>query len=132
MNKMTFEDILNTKGELIYNNVGDSMYPLIQPRDLLIIKQCSKPLKKYDIPLYKRDSGQYVLHRIIKVRRHDYVLCGDNRRLKESGITDRHILGVLTAIVRDGKTLSLDTPHYRRYAGTLFLRRLRITLKDRI
>ena len=133
MNKATFEDILNTKGELIYTNVGDSMFPLIQPRDLLIIKKWDgAPLKKYDIPLYKRDSGQYVLHRVIKVRKHDYVLCGDNRHWKETGITDRHILGVLTAIVRNGETISLDTPHYRRSARKLFFRRLKMKFKDRI
>ena len=133
MNKVTFEDILREKGELIYTNVGDSMFPLIQPRDLLVIKKWDgTPLKKYDIPLYKRDSGQYVLHRVIKVRRNDYVLCGDNRRWKETGITDKHILGVLTAIIRDGKTLPLDTPLYRRYAKMLYWRRLKLTLKDRI
>lgn len=133
MNKVTFEDILREKGELIYTNVGDSMFPLIQPRDLLVIKKWDgTPLKKYDIPLYKRDSGQYVLHRVIKVRRNDYVLCGDNRRWKETGITDKHILGVLTAIIRDGKTLPLDTPLYRRYAKMLYWRRLKLTLKDRL
>lgn len=132
MSKAKFEDILNEKGELIYTNVGDSMYPLIQPRDLLIIKKCDGLLKKYDIPLYKRDSGQYVLHRIIKVRKHDYVICGDNRHWKETGITDKHILGVLTGIVRNGQIISLDTPPYRRYARKLFLRRWRIALKERI
>lgn len=133
MNKATFEDILNEKGELIYTNVGDSMFPLIQPRDLLVIKKWDgAPLKKYDIPLYKRDGGQYVLHRVISVRKNDYALCGDNRVWKETGITDRHILGVLTAIIRDGKTLSLDAPCYRRYAKKLFLRRLKLTIKDRI
>lgn len=132
MSKKTFEDILNEKGELIYSNVGDSMFPLIQPRDLLVIKKWDgNPLKKFDIPLYKRDSGQYVLHRVIKVRKNDYVLCGDNRRLKETGITDRHILGVLTAIIRGGKTLPLDSPLFRRYNRTLIWRRWRITLKDR-
>ena len=34
-----FEDIIAEKGQLIYTNVGDSMYPLIQPRDLLVIKK---------------------------------------------------------------------------------------------
>lgn len=29
MNKSTFEDVLRDRGELIYTNVGDSMYPLI-------------------------------------------------------------------------------------------------------
>ena len=110
MNKATFEDILNTKGELIYTNVGDSMFPLIQPRDLLIIKKWDgAPLKKYDIPLYKRDSGQYVLHRIVKIKRGEYTMKGDNRTALEKGITDRHIIGVLTGIVRNGKTYPVET-----------------------
>lgn len=100
MNKAKFEDIIRDKGVLIYTSVGDSMYPLIKKGDLLVIRAVNAPLKKHDIPLYKRDSGQYVLHRIIKVRKNDYLICGDNRCLTESGITDRHIVGVLTEIIR--------------------------------
>ena len=33
---------------------------------------------------------------------------------RETGITDRHILGVLTAIVRDGKTISVQDRNYLR------------------
>lgn len=116
MNKSTFEEVLAEKGELIYTNVGDSMYPLIKPRDLLVIKRPELPLKRLDIPLYKRDSGQYVLHRIIKVRKDDYLICGDNRVGVESGITDRHIIGVLTEIIRDGETISVYSPKKRLYA----------------
>lgn len=80
MHKSTFEEEISHTGKLIYTNVGDSMMPLIrQNRDLLIIEKVSGRLKKYDVPLYKRDSGQYVLHRIIKVHKDDYVICGDNR-----------------------------------------------------
>ena len=113
----TFEEQLALHGKLIYTNVGDSMEPLIrQGRDLLIIT--AKPegrLKRYDVPLYKRDSGQYVLHRILKVRQDDYVICGDNRWQREYGITDRHIIGVLTGIVRDGKEISINDKRYRLY-----------------
>ncbi|MGN1416001.1 MAG: S24/S26 family peptidase [Oscillospiraceae bacterium] len=92
------------------------MEPLIrQGRDLLIISAVSGRLKKYDVPLYKRDSGQYVLHRILKVRQNDYVICGDNRWQREYGITDRHIIGVLTGIVRDGKEISVTDKKYRLY-----------------
>ena len=102
--KSTFEEELRNNGKLVYTNVGDSMKPLIrQGRDLLVIEPVHGRLKKYDVPLYKRDSGQYVLHRILKVRKNDYVICGDNRWQKEYGITDRHIIGVLTAVIRDGK-----------------------------
>ena len=106
MSKSSFEEILEKEGRLIYSNVGDSMQPLIrQGRDLLVIESPRGRLKKYDVPLYRRDSGQYVLHRVLQVREHDYVLCGDNRWHRETGVTDRQILGVLTSVVRDGKEL---------------------------
>lgn len=101
---------------LIYTNVGDSMLPLIrQGRDLLIIEPRRGRLKKYDVPLYRRDSGQYVLHRVLQVRENDYVLCGDNRWSKKYDITDRQILGVLTAVVRNGKELPVTDWRYRLY-----------------
>ena len=112
----TFEEVLAKNGKLTYTNVGDSMMPLIrQDKDLLIIEPVHGRLKKYDVPLYRRDSGQYVLHRILKVRQEDYVICGDNRWKKEYGITDRHIIGILTGIVRDGKTISVTDKKYLLY-----------------
>ncbi|MGB4092145.1 MAG: S24/S26 family peptidase [Ruminococcus flavefaciens] len=111
-----FEDVIERDGRLVYTNVGDSMRPLIrQDRDILIIEKYEGRLKKYDVPLYKRDSGQYVLHRVLKVRDSDYVICGDNRYSKEYGITDRHIIGVLTAVVRDGKEIPINDWRYRLY-----------------
>ena len=92
------------------------MLPVIrQGRDLLVIRRQTGRLKKYDVPLYRRDSGQYVLHRVLKVREKDYVICGDNRWHRETGITDRQILGVLTAIIRDGKEVPVTAPLYRLY-----------------
>ncbi|MCQ2186276.1 MAG: S24/S26 family peptidase [Bacteroidales bacterium] len=114
----TFEDIITREGHLVYTNVGRSMMPLLrQGRDLMVI--VSKPegrLKRYDIPLYKRDDGKYILHRILRVRPNDYVLCGDNQWRLEKGITDRHIIGVLQAVVRDGKTIPVTDRKMRLYA----------------
>ena len=114
--KSSFEEILAKEGRLIYSNVGDSMLPLIrQNRDLVVIERPAGRLRKFDVPLYRRDSGQYVLHRVLKVRENDYVLCGDNRCSRETGITDRHVLGVLTAVIRDRKELSVNDWRYRLY-----------------
>ena len=116
MDKTTFEEQLVKTGKLIYTNVGDSMMPLIkQGRDLIVIEPVHGRLKKYDVPLYKRDSGQYVLHRILKVRPDDYVICGDNRWIKEYGIQDRHIIGILTAVIRDGKEIKVTDMKYKLY-----------------
>ena len=113
----SFEEAIEKHGQLMYTNVGDSMLPLLrQGKDVFVVSR--KPegrLKKYDVPLYKRDNGAYVLHRILKVRKDDYVLCGDNRWERETGITDRHVIGVLTAVIRDGKTISVSDRKYRLY-----------------
>ena len=116
MSNSSIEEILADEGRLVYSNVGDSMLPLIrQGRDLVVIERVSGRLKKYDVPLYRRDGGQYVLHRVLKVRQDDYVLCGDNRWRRETGVTDRHVRGVLTAVVRDGKELRVTDLRYKLY-----------------
>lgn len=114
--KSSIEEELRRSGSGVFTNVGDSMMPLLrQRRDLMHIKAVDGPLKKYDVPLYRRDNGQYVLHRILKVRKHDYLICGDNRWTIEKGITDRHIIGVLTGVTRDGTYLSVNDFKYKVY-----------------
>ncbi len=116
MNRSSFEEIIERDGRLIYTNVGDSMEPLIREgRDLLVIEKPSGRLKRYDIPLYKRDNGKYVLHRVLKVRDEDYVICGDDRYTPEYGITDRNVIGVLTALITDGKERKLEGKRYGIY-----------------
>lgn len=126
-----FEDIISEQGKLVYTNVGDSMYPFIKQRDLLVIEKINSPLKKYDVPLYKRDTGQYVLHRIVKIKNGEYYICGDNRAYLERGIEDRHIIGLLTEIVRDGKTISVYSAKCRVYTLFLPLRRFIILIKKK-
>ena len=141
MNKSTFEEEIEKSGRIIYTNVGDSMMPFIkQGRDVLVISRAEGRLKRYDVPLYKRDSGQYVLHRILKVRENDYVICGDNRCSREYGITDRHIIGVLTGIIRDGREIPVTDRKYRIYVHLwcdffpvrAFIIRIRQFLKRRL
>lgn len=141
MNKSTFEEEIEKSSKIIYTNVGDSMMPFIkQGRDVLVISRAEGRLKRYDVPLYKRDSGQYVLHRILKVRENDYVICGDNRWNREYGITDRHIIGVLTGIIRDGREIPVTDRKYRIYVHLwcdffpvrAFIIRIRQFLKRRL
>ncbi len=112
----TFEEQLDKNGYLVYTNKGVSMMPLLrQGRDVMVIrKRGAERLKKYDAVLFKRDNGAYVLHRILKVREHDYLIVGDNCRQKEY-VDDGHILGILTEIQRDGKTIRVTDPGYLAY-----------------
>ena len=113
--RYSFEDLLNSKGYLVYINVGTSMLPLLrQRRDVIEIHPIADRAKKYDAVLYKV-GDKYILHRVLKVRPHDYVICGDHNIKREFGITDAQILGVMTRVIRDGKSIYPTDWKYRLY-----------------
>lgn len=114
----TYEEQLDRHGSFIFTNVGTSMMPLLrQHKDLFKIeKKPPKRCRKYDVVLIKRPSGQYVLHRILKVREKDYVLCGDNQFEREYGVTEDQILGVMTQVIRaKGVSFPVTDKKYRLY-----------------
>ena len=124
MNKSSIEEEIRTTGRLLYSNRGTSMLPLIREgRDMVVLVRPEGRLKKYDVPLYKPTpfQGKYVLHRIVKVREKDYVIRGDNCYSNETGITDDDIVGVLSAVIRNGKELKISSFRYKLYSRTRVL-----------
>ena len=115
MNKSTYEQELSQKGCLIYTTSGMSMRPFLRSgQDLMVIEAKKEGrCRVRDVVLYRRDSGKYVLHRIMAVRKDDYVLCGDNCWQLEPGIREDQILGVLTAVIREGKRAEVSELSYR-------------------
>ena len=118
---VSFEKYFETNEKLIYTNKGTSMFPLIREgKDLLIIeKRENRKIRKGDAVLYTRSHGEYVLHRVVKVREDGYVIIGDNSVKKEYGVTDDRILGVMTGFVRNGVNHSTDELIYRLYSFIL-------------
>jgi signal peptidase I len=112
------------------------MYPLIRREgDLIVIKKCEGDLKKYDVPLFKRSTGEYVLHRIVKVKDGKYDIRGDNCINGEKGIERSAIIGVLDAVIRGGKEIKMNSflqKMYARFWCAVYLPRaffLRVKLK---
>ena len=94
MEKTTFEQELERKGNITYTCQGFSMLPLLrQQRDLFTITKKQDRCRKYDVALYKRADGAYVLHRIIQVLPDGYVFLGDNCLNKEYDIREEAVLG---------------------------------------
>lgn len=92
---------------------GTSMNPfLVAGRDYVLIKKPEFPLEIGDVPLYRRDNGAFVLHRVVDKTEKGYVMCGDNQFILEQGIEDRHIIGVMCTVCRDGKTFDVDDEEY--------------------
>ena len=115
---LKFEEYLERYGTLTYTCRGISMLPMLrQRRDLIVVrKKGEERCKKYDVALYRRPPHDYVLHRVVEVRDRDYVILGDNCLNKEYGIRDEDIIGVLTAFVRNGKTIQMESRGQMLYA----------------
>ena len=115
--QLTLEDVLKRDGVLVYKTRGASMRPMLkQNRDLVTVRPTEGRLKKYDIPLYRRRGGGYILHRIIKVTENGYIIRGDNTFVKERNVTDNDIIGVLTQFRRKGKDHSVQSAGFKLYS----------------
>ena len=85
---------------------GYSMTPfLAHGRDTVFLSKVTRPLKKGDMILYQRTSGQYVLHRICRVHPDCFDLVGDAQTEIETGIRPEQVLAVVNAVRRKGRLL---------------------------
>ena len=105
---------------------GTSMNPLLyQNRDYVKIVKPTLPLKLGDIPLYRRNDGSFILHRVVGIKENgEYIMCGDNQFLLEYGITDKNIIGVTKTLIIDGKEVDAETDaeylrHKEKYLNNL-------------
>lgn len=94
---------------------GTSMRPLIrQGIDYVELSAVPEKLKKYDLPLYRRADGQFVLHRVVKIGEH-YTCVGDNQFQPETGVKHSQVIAVVTAIYRRDKRIPVTAFSYRAY-----------------
>ncbi len=106
---------LDTGGTVRFTPHGTSMQPmLINGRDQVELSRVTGRLKKYDLPLYRRDNGQFVLHRIVRVGEH-YTCIGDNQYILEYPVRQEQLLAVVTGFVRDGKYYAVRQFSYKLY-----------------
>ena len=123
MNKVKMEELLPFIEEAFERNqkfkipiTGTSMNPLlVQGRDFVFIEKPVLPLAIGDIPLYRRDDGAFVLHRVVATDVKGYTLSGDNQFLLEQGITDKHVIGVVTSMCIDGRVVEVTDPDYIKH-----------------
>lgn len=122
---MTFEEQLQNSGKLIYTNRGVSMMPLLREnRDLMCIEKITRPIRKYDAVLFVHPGvegrGRYILHRVLRCNPDGtYFIIGDNCITGET-VRREDIIGILTAVQRDGKQISVEDWSYRFYVRAIW------------
>ncbi len=98
------------------NVTGMSMWPMLfNRRDFVTLVPVPERLQKGDLILYRRDNGQYVLHRIVRIVSADEFICsGDNQWVPET-VYARQVFALVTAFRRGGKDYPVTHPGYQRY-----------------
>jgi hypothetical protein len=101
---VNYDEQIEKEGKILVSPLGISMMPILrQKRDIMLIEKISKPLKVKDAVLFKRESGQYVMHRIIRINKDGYDIRGDNCINTEYAIKPSQIVGIMTGFYRDEK-----------------------------
>ena len=104
---------ISSGGEVSIPITGISMYPTLkQGRDYAVLFKAPEHLKKGDIPFYRRENGQFVLHRVVGEDENGYILCGDNQTEKEYGVKREWIIAILIAVERDGKRIPINSSEF--------------------
>ena len=95
---------------------GFSMYPLLRGGSDDVILSFSKNIKKYDVVLFERKTGEYIFHRVIKVEGNLLTIAGDNETKKEYPVEKERVIAIMKAFIRSGKTHSADALWYKIYS----------------
>ena len=112
------EQCLQELGYAIVPVQGTSMWPLMSEKKswVEVTIRDDAPLTSETVVLYRRENGQLVLHRIIRVENDGtYWVCGDHQWKLEERIREEQILAVARTFSRNGYLIDAHTKWYRLY-----------------
>lgn len=85
---------------------GSSMAPfLCHNRDYIYFTRPEREPRRGDMVFYQRDSGQYVMHRVYRVKPEGYYMAGDAQTQIEGPLRRDQIFAVVTQVKRNGKMI---------------------------
>ena len=107
-----YKEQLNQKGTIAIIPGGNSMWPTLKHHgQAVIIKQKTQRLKKYDVALFTRLDGKYVLHRVIEVLDDGYVFGGDSLLYTEK-VLEEQVFGVMIGFYDKQNYVEVDDEKY--------------------
>lgn len=102
-------------GRATLNVTGSSMKPMLQgQRDTVFLVPPADP-QRGDVILYRRDTGMYVLHRIVRRVDEKELICSGDNQWKPEKVSTEQIMAVVCCFRRNGKQYSIRHKGYRLY-----------------
>lgn len=86
---------------------GNSMSPFLEHgRDTIYFKKPDRKLHRGDMVFFQRDSGKFVMHRILKITEDGYYFLGDNQTEPEGPLSEAHIFAIISKVKRKGRMIN--------------------------
>ena len=115
-------EVTESGGEFELYPRGTSMLPLItEDRDSVILVKPRESISRGDIVLYRRENGQIVLHRVVRVEGDEFTMCGDNQMRLERGIGRDRIIAIVSSLKINGRTVDCGSKKYKRWVNRWML-----------
>lgn len=97
-------DLVNEGKECRLLISGSSMAPfLVHERDSIIFSKPQRELQRGDMVFYQRETGQFVMHRILHVKPEGLYIVGDAQTEIEGPVNPSQVFAVVTRAQRKGK-----------------------------
>lgn len=110
-----FRERLAVGQKVKFSPRGISMLPMLrQGIDTVTLSPLPEKLRKYDLPVYQRKDGKYILHRVVEVG-DTYTCIGDNQFVYEYGLTHDQMIAVVSSFTRGSREYSVNHWGYRLY-----------------
>lgn len=93
---------------------GRSMYPTIIEGEDSVVLAKPENLKVRDAVFYRRENGQYVLHRIVKIHNGFYDMCGDSQVDIEKNVPGSCIIAKMVGIYKKDVYFRTDDKDYEK------------------
>jgi signal peptidase len=117
----TFRALMREQGKVVLKASGFSMYPYIRPGDICRFAPLRRPLRTGEIGLVVSDRGLLYSHRLQEVVQDAtgirYRFRGDFNPHYDNPVGPDRIVGILTGVLRKGRTLRETRPGRQLWAA---------------
>lgn len=113
------KEILASGGKAWITVTGMSMFPFLR-EDKDCVELCTTSIdsiKRGDIVLIKRVSGEYILHRVHHKKKEYFYIVGDAQQLIEGPLKPEQLVAVVTAVKRKKHQFTCQNMVWKILAG---------------
>lgn len=111
-------EAINCGGRFVLTVTGNSMTPTLHHlKDRVeLVSVTQRPIAKGEIVLFRRSTGECILHRVVAIEGQLLLVNGDAQTWVE-WVSSARVLGVVSRIQRGGKWIRCDGKRYRAYVA---------------